>query len=212
MAAEKRPMHLADYREVQALSEDNRTVRTRSRIIDAFEHLSETGQSVTVSAIVRSAEISRASFYTHFGSLEDLALALQRRVIERLASWQLRAAHPGGESGPADHSETIATSFRRLLSYFEARRGLYAEILGGPAAARARDELIDAIAAAHDDLARHAGRPGSAAEHHLQSLQIAGALTTLITRWLRGELDVDEDAIIASHTALLPAWMTRDEA
>lgn len=211
MVAEKRPAQLAEYREVQARSEDQRTVRTRSRIIDAFEHLSDTGQPVTVSAIVPSAEISRATFYTHFAGLEELALALQRRVIERLSSWQKSAPHKDGDTSPADHSETLEAAFRQLLSHFEARQGMYTEILSGPTSGRARDELTDAIVAAIEDLARHSTPALSPTELRLQSLQIAGAMTTLITRWLRGELDVDKDAIIASHTALQPAWMTRDE-
>ena len=147
MAAGKHPGNLAEYREVQSLSDDQRTLRTRSRIIDAFEQLSDTGQPVTVSTIVRSAEISRASFYTHFASLEELALALQRRVIERLSSWQLRVPHTSGEANPAGHSETLLASFSLLLSYFEARRGMYAEILGGPAAGRRADHPDHTLAA-----------------------------------------------------------------
>lgn len=211
MAATTRPAGLAEYREVQARSEDQRTVRTRARIVDAFEALSETGRPVTVSEIVRTAGISRASFYTHFASIEALALALQRRVIERLAAWQTSAPHQDEDKEPRDHSASLETSFRRLMEHFEARRGAYAEVLGGPASGRARDELIDAIADAVEDHARHAAPSMAPIERRLQSLQIAGALTTLITRWLRGELEIDKEAIIASHTSLQPQWMARDE-
>lgn len=211
MAAMKRQPALGDYREIQARSDNHRTVRTRSRIIDAFEKLSESDRPVSVSEIVRAAEISRASFYTHFASLEDLALALLRQIIDRLASWQQSAPHSDNSTAPADHSESLEASFRLLMSHFEARQGTYAEILGGPTSGRARDELIEAIATAVEDLGRHSAPSMSPLERRLQSLQVAGALTTLITRWLRGELDVDKEAIITAHSALQPEWMTRDE-
>lgn len=212
MAPEQRPVNLAEYRQVQSRSEDPRTRSTRTRIISAFERLSASEESVTVNAIVRTAGISRASFYTHFAGVDELALALQQQVIERIGAWQQREPHRQADAAPGDHRESVEAATRMLVRYFATRRALYAQILSGPSSSRARDELIDAIAAAVEGIAHHSRPQSPVVDLRLQALQVAGALTTLIVRWLRGDLECDEESLVRSHLQLQPAWMRHDES
>lgn len=55
-------------------SSDPRVAATRARLFDAVRSLSIAGRSVTVSNIVAEARLSRATFYTHFSGVDDLAL------------------------------------------------------------------------------------------------------------------------------------------
>ena len=53
---------------------DRRIVRTRKAIMDAFDQLAaeKSIDKITVSAIVRIADIDRKTFYLHYSSINDL--------------------------------------------------------------------------------------------------------------------------------------------
>jgi AcrR family transcriptional regulator len=86
----------------------------RRRIVDAAERvfLRVDLASATMSAIAAEAEVSRPTLYKHFRSIDELALAVQMRVLEKIYAVMERRAD---ERGPAlDRIETMLRDLEAL--------------------------------------------------------------------------------------------------
>ena len=179
---------------------DPRAARTRQGILAAVARLhSADSGDISVSDIVREAKISRSSFYAHFSSLDDLAVALLRQELASVA-----APNPD----EPDSAASLRESYTRLVQHFAQRESLYSHALGLPLSRRAFDEVIAAYAeqvlASFD--APASGAPAIRAR--LAATYVAGGTVSLLSAWIADHHDISEDELVDQLIDLLPSWLT----
>jgi AcrR family transcriptional regulator len=189
-------------------SGDPRVAKTRERIFAAVQGLTTSNSEISVSAIVAEAGVSRATFYTHFADLEELALALQESVFGAIAD-VARSDERDGDSTAA-----MLASQRQLVRHYAEHRVLYAAVFSLPVSRGVQGRVAQLMAR---DIRSHIVDHGELPAHldaDLSALYIANAATGLIVAWVLGEVDVHVDADgIAEHLLeLMPRWMHRGTA
>jgi AcrR family transcriptional regulator len=103
---------------------DVRAERSRSQLIEALRvQLDERGpRDITVSSVCAQARLSRPTFYQHFVSLDDLAVA----------GIELRLAQLHHEDA-ADARPTSYDAVVRFLDELDSDRGVYRQVIGSDA-------------------------------------------------------------------------------
>ncbi len=182
-------------------SSDPRVVRTRTALTEAVRALTAARSPVTVAALARHAGISRSAFYTHFASLDELALSLSRAEFAHIAD--------SYRHDPGDPQHALRSSQRQLVDHYVTHRGLYSAIAALPvtkeshlANVRAMAELIA------DDFRRHPARP-SCLDPDVAARYTAGAAYGLIDAWLVGDVVLDADDLVEHLFRMLPPWFSR---
>ncbi|MFF4161271.1 TetR/AcrR family transcriptional regulator [Streptomyces sp. NPDC001678] len=108
-----------------AVREDPRAARTRAKLGRALleECAGHPPTQVSVAALVRRAEVGRATFYLHYADLEALAAAvcadIVREAVDALHTWR-------GTPAPATPPPALLDFFEDLAPH----AGLYRELLG----------------------------------------------------------------------------------
>lgn len=181
-------------------STDPRVARTRAAISAAVHQLSGADADITVTAIVRTAGISRASFYSHFASLDELARALTRDAVESIEDlWSHDAGAP---------AEAMWRAQRRLVDHYAANRRLYAAVAALPVSKEAHLADVRGTAAVIERaIAEHPGRPPQLDAGAVARF-VASAVHGLIDAWLTGEVVIDDDAVVEHLVRLLPPWLS----
>jgi AcrR family transcriptional regulator len=178
---------------------DPRAARTRQGILAAVArlHSAHIGD-ISVSHIVREAKISRSSFYAHFSSLDDLAVALLR---QEFASVAVLTTH----SAPVD---SLRQSYTRLVQHFAQRESIYSYALGLPLSRRAFDDVIagyaEQVLASFDEPASEA----DAIRARLAATYVAGGTVSLLSAWVSDQYDISADQLVDELIALLPPWLS----
>lgn len=179
---------------------DPRAARTRQGILAAVARLhSSDAADISVSDIVREAKISRSSFYAHFSSLDDLAVALLRQEFASVAAPRARNADP--VSG-------LRESYTRLVQHFAQRESIYSYALGLPLSRRAFDDVIAAYAeqvlASFDEPASEA----DAIRARLAATYVAGGTVSLLSAWVANHHHISADELVEQLIDLLPPWLS----
>lgn len=182
---------------------DPRAERTRARLRAALlaECAGRSPAETSVAAVVRRAEVGRATFYLHYPDLEALAVDACAEVVseavEALHAWR-------GLPDPARPPEPLTAFFQRLGAHAELRRGLLREGGGGPLGDRLHRELR-ARSRRERELA---GAPAP----DLVASAVAATFAALLADWLHGRIDGTAESmahaswrlLIALHSAPLP--------
>lgn len=179
-------------------SDDARAARTRQRLFDAAERICSAGGAVSVSAIVREADVSRSAFYAHFADVGDLALRMQEPLFETIAA---RAV----VDHDRDPHRAMAQSQRRLAEHFWTHRSLYraAFLLPGHAVVVLIEEAMRAPIREH--IERYGAPTGIRPD--LVARYVGAAATHLLESWTLGDIHAEPEEIAEHLFALLPAWM-----
>jgi AcrR family transcriptional regulator len=191
-------------RRILESSSDPRVARTRDAIAEAVRSLTEQGDVVSVAAIVRTAGISRASFYSHYGGLDELALAMTREAFVAIA-----------DSWSRDHEDPVAAlrlSQRRLVDHYVDNLALYSAVAALPVSKEAYLSAVRAMAAIIEiTIADHPARPPEL-DSEATARYIASAASGLIDAWLAGDAGIDDDALVEHLIRLLPPWYSGNRA
>jgi AcrR family transcriptional regulator len=183
-------------------SSDPRVLATRSRLYEAVRSLADAGTEITVRTVTAAAGMSRATFYTHFSGVEDLALHLQEQAFHDIAD-SARSA----ESVTSFDETAMARSQRALIAHYAAYRSLYAGVFAvamprgaeSRVAALMRTEILTHI--------RDVARPPAGVDPEIAATYIAHAATGLIASWVLGETETTEEELAQHLTQLMPRWM-----
>jgi AcrR family transcriptional regulator len=187
-------------RSVSEAPGDPRAARTRQGILAAVARLhSADTADISVSDIVREAKISRSSFYAHFSSLDDLAVALLRQEFASVAAPAMRSSQPAAG---------LRESYARLVQHFSQRESIYSYALGLPLSRRAFDDVIagyaDQVLASFDSPATEA----DAIRARLAATYVAGGTVSLLSAWVADHHDISADQLVDELMALLPPWLS----
>jgi AcrR family transcriptional regulator len=140
-------------------------------------------------SISRRAGMSKATFYEHFTNKEDCILALFDRATEVVAGSMASAIRAADGADAVGRLQAGLRAFLATIAeYPEFAQTLLVEIIGaGPAAARRRDEVMQAFADGLDaENARAALRGlGPRFASRYDAFAIVGAITELISRQMR---------------------------
>lgn len=175
---------------------DPRAARTRQGILAAVARLhSRDAGDISVTDIVREAKISRSSFYAHFSSLDDLAVALLRQEFASITVPSSNVADPASE---------LRESYSQLVQHFSQRESIYSYALGLPLSRRAFDDVIAAYA---EQVLASFDEPESEADAiraRLAATYVAGGTVSLLSAWIADHRDISADQLVDELIALLP--------
>jgi AcrR family transcriptional regulator len=135
-------MPAAWRQEIMAI--DRRVARTRTALYDALVALirRKAYEEITVEAILREADVGRATFYAHFTSKDDLL----ERSLDRLRDL-LMAAQGNGESAPFPWDSSWSPSrvfFEHIAEFADVRFALSGG-RGGPILRDAVDRVLAGV-------------------------------------------------------------------
>jgi AcrR family transcriptional regulator len=192
---------LASVRDGLRSSTDRRVAATRSRLYDAVRELADAGGEITVRTVTATADVARATFYTHFSGMDDLALHLQEQAFHDIA-----VASRGADAGAIDVT-VMERSQRALIAHYAAYRSLYAGVfaVSVPRGVEARvAELMRVEIVAH---IRDSAHPPAGIDPEIAATYIAHAATGLIASWVLGDIEATEDELAHHLMQLMPRWM-----
>lgn len=181
-------------------SGDPRVARTRAGLLDAVRRLAEAEEELSVSSIARAAGVSRASFYSHYASLTDLASSLRRDAFSSIG--HLYGVDP--QSAP----DAMRLSQERLVRHFADNRALYLAVAALPVSRESYLADVRAMAAIIEDELRDNPRRPPALQVAASARYIAGAAYGLLDAWISGELDLTEPEMVEHLLQLLPPWFS----
>ncbi len=187
---------LASVRDTLRSSKDRRVAATRARIYEAVRALAADGADISATTVASSAGISRATFYTHFAGLDDLALHLQEDAFAEIAS----------RTTAADESAMLASQ-HALIAHYAGLRSLYAGVfaIAMPRGAESRvAELMKEQILAH---IRSFTAPPAGIDPAIAAAYIAHAAVGVLASWVLGEIEATEDELAEHLTQLMPRWM-----
>ena len=128
---------------------DRRVLRTRKAIMNAFDKLISSGsaEKITVSAIARTADIDRKTFYLHYKSVDDLANQKASDIIERIVL-TLKA-----EGAGKTHLERVHLALAELNAIVTSNIPLYTNV----ASSLSTDEVLEHLTRAAEPALANAG-------------------------------------------------------
>ena len=161
--------------------EDRRVARTRTALIDAFNHLvlARRQKRIRVSDIVALANVGRSTFYEHYASADDLHMQALSRPMAALAD--------------AAAGEGDADRLRNLLAHFWENRQRARETFGDRAYAKVCRLLADMVATRLE-----ARQAPLILPTRLAAVQLAEASLAPLRAWLAGEAPCTSEALAAA--------------
>lgn len=166
--------------------------------------LSATGSPLTVSAVVREAGVSRATFYTHFADLAEVIVMIHEQAIADVATCQRDAL-----SGTAGWSEPDAQreSFRRFAMHVEQHRELYATIFELPIGSEVRARTSRVMSDALQERLEKVASPPPGIDAEVVTSALSAAYMHILGLWVQGRRDFTVDDVMLHLTELMPAWL-----
>lgn len=190
---------------------DPRPARTKAALFAAARELSISDGEFTVNDLVSLAGVSRGSFYTHYGSLDELLGAMLEEMFEvqRMRAATLVAA---GRST----QEIVQASVAAVVAYAVRHHAFLRGALGWPVRHQAYLNVVDTFARHHEALLRRMKKDLPAHVEVAGTAQFfAGGTFQVVIRWLstteQGARDgqpLDGCTMTEALLRLLPSWYT----
>ncbi|MDQ0643897.1 TetR/AcrR family transcriptional regulator [Microbacterium murale] len=200
MTREDATADLASVRDAIRASTDRRPAATRSRLYEAVRTLATTDAEITVKSVAEAAGISRATFYTHFSGIDDLALHLQELTFHEISQ------HTSAASSRVDTS-LMEQSQRALIAHYGTYRSLYARVFTIATPRGAESRVVEIM---RTEILAHiveGTRPPADLDPTIAATYIAHAAVGLIVDWVLGDVTATQDELAHHLTQLMPAWM-----
>jgi len=184
------------------LSAEERSQSRRDRLVAAARGLIAEGgvAPLTVDMLCQRANLSKKYFYTEFAGKDDLLDACADDLFTRLyaAMQEVLTTAPR-----ADRVNRALRAVVHTLASDPADARLYMESPGFP---RLRERQQRAIQDFTDQMAARGipfrGRPKPAIDRILATRALVAGTTDLIIGWLHGDIDTNEDSLVATLTAI----------
>lgn len=184
------------------LSRDPRVARTRRSIVDAVHSLARDGAtSIGVADIVRTAGISKATLYTHFAGLDQLALYIFEEAIGTMTT---PVAHAGGKASTREHVRHFVA---QLVAHYVDNRVFYSAVLAMPVSLEVNSRAVDWIAAALIEWMRDLPAPAGLIPD-VVAVYTGSAIVGMLDAWTRHEVELTPEQATAHLLRLMPDWLT----
>ena len=183
------------------LTAAQRSQDRRDRLLEAARALiAQAGVApLTVDLVCQRAALSKRYFYTEFATKEDLLDACAEELFGRLV---VQMEHVLTTAPLADRVEGTLRAVVHTLASDPADARLYMECPGFP---RLRERQQRAVRDFTERMVAEAipfiGRPKPSIDRELATRALVAGTTALIIGWLHGDIDTDEDSLIATMTA-----------
>jgi AcrR family transcriptional regulator len=187
---------------------DQRRALRKAALFEATLQLlaSEGVDAVTMRSVCTTARLNDRYFYEHFRDRDDLLVATASQVASEGTARILVAMQD--HAGDLESTVRVAMGIGLAFLTEDPRRGTLLVQSHATAPLRQwRSELVAGLAAT----VRAQGTQlvgdsdFSTIEAHLTALTLVGGFLELVTTWLQGQLDVDEDHLIDFLTSMLIA-------
>lgn len=190
-----------DGRTYGGLTAEQRSQERRQRLLDAARALiAEVGVApLTVDLVCQRANLSKRYFYDEFATKDDLLDVCADDLYTRLYDTMTEVVR----TAPMD--SRVSGSIRATLDILAANPSdaqLYRESPGFPRLrARQQRAVRDVTALMAQGGLPFTGRAKPSIDRTLATRALVTATTELIIGWLQGDVDTDEDTLIATITA-----------
>lgn len=195
-------LDLAAVRDGIRTSTDPRVAATRSRLYEAVRSLSADAADITVRSVTERAGVSRATFYTHFSGVDDLALHLQEQAFHDIA-----VETRGGNVARTDPAVVMKRSQRALIAHYEAYRSLYAGVFSIAVPRGVESRVAELMAEEILTHIRDIAPAPTGIDPDIAATYIAHAATGVIASWVLGDIEATGDEVARHLTQLMPRWM-----
>jgi AcrR family transcriptional regulator len=184
------------------LSAEQRSQERRHRLLEAARAvIADSGvATLTVDLVCQRANLSKRYFYTEFSSKDDILDACAEDLYSRLYAGIDEVV------ATAPLMERIGRALRvvvHALTSSPSDARLYMESPGFP---RLRDRQQRAVRDVTERMVVHGmpfrGKPKQSIDRMLATRALVTATTELIIAWLHGDIDTDEDTLVATVTAI----------
>lgn len=170
--------------------------------------MSERVASVSVSDIVRTAQISRSSFYAHFSSLDQVATDFLRAQFAEIESSAAELRREDLITG----TQAARIGYRRLVAHIVEHYPLYSSVLDLPLTRTAFDEIVEVYSSRLLESIVGLAYVPPGVQPELLASYVAGGTLTSINSWMRGQIDVSDDELVEQLVAFLPTWLVESRA
>lgn len=183
------------------LSSQERSQERRARLLDAARALiGEVGVApLTVDLVCQRAKLSKRYFYDEFTTKDDLLDACAEELYGRLkaAMEVVLTTTPLPERAHG----VLRTVVRNLVASAADAR-LYMESPGFPRLRALQQREVGAFTERiATDAMPFTGPPKSSVDRRLATRAVVTAATEVIIAWLHGDIDTDEETLVATLTA-----------
>lgn len=183
---------------------DPRPARTRATILRAVETLIATDLTVSISAVVETAGITRSTFYLQFSDIDDLALTVLTNEFRAIGIYDIAQRREAF----SDERQIARAAANKLVEHIDRRRQFYRSSLEWRVTSRVRDTLAAAFAdqisasiAVMGDRVPPAHRDGFTARY------IGGGAMALITAWMQDDEPLPAPEMATRLLAAMPEWL-----
>lgn len=185
-----------------AAASDPRATRTRQRIIAACRELLEAERSVTVAAVCTRAGVGRSTFYTHFATVGDVAVAAVDHLIDRLVADDIARRAAGLERGVI-----VRTGLTDLCRAVVQERAFFLYALSAPATEHVRERFVADLAAGLRMTVRSEIPDVTEAFERTAADFLANGAVGALLDWLGEPAGRTESDMIDFLSELLPRWL-----
>ncbi len=183
------------------LSAEQRSQDRRRRLLGAARALVADGgvAALTADLVCQRAALSKRYFYTEFASKDELLDACAEDLFGRLAAQMDKVL----TAAPlADRVEGTLRAVVHTLASDPADARLYMECPGFPRLRERQQRAVrDFTERMVADAIPFTGRPKPSIDRKLATRALVAGTTALIIAWLHGDIDTDEDRLVATLAA-----------
>jgi AcrR family transcriptional regulator len=189
----REPSALHTVRESVRGSFDPRVDRTRKKIRAALRDIeSDIGAApLTATALARAAGMARSGFYTHYSSVDELAIELLGEAFDLIGTADLVSRRQPERSG----RDAARIALQHLVTHFSEHRALYVGVFGLRLSAATHTRVVAAYA---DHVERTLALVPDAfpviGRRFVAEFTASGTIEVL-TSWLRREVGTENDSL-----------------
>lgn len=149
---------------------------------------------ITVSDVVRKAEINRGTFYAHYKDVRD--------VIDHLIRQTFTCIFSAIQELPGELSDVSSMLLERVRAVIESDLDFYRKVMTSSAVSILQEQLMDVVL---DYFRQHEHTlfGGSYKEYEMLIRFCAGGLCTLYIDWFAGRLPITLDELTAQSAIML---------
>lgn len=159
-------------------------LRSKALIRKAFLDLMDTRpfNDISVTDIVKKADINRATFYAHYSCIRDIALEIEDEIIEKMHTILSAFSFTDFFSNPTQ-------ILLQISKYLDEDTEYYKRLICAPEASQFIEKLQDIFISYMENDASIPAEIKNTEAFHLRICFFAGGISNIYMEWLKGKLN-----------------------